>query len=79
MPSDGTQVLPSASTQVPLVHAVAKLLQSSLVMHCSHAWVPMSVWIWLATCACSVLTTMPLATALVMLHKMPPDSVMASS
>ena len=50
MPSDGTQVLPSACMQVPLVHAAAKLLQSSLVLQDSHACVPISVWIWLATC-----------------------------
>ena len=39
MPSDGTQVLPSASMQVPLVQAVAKLLQSSFVVHFSQACV----------------------------------------
>ncbi len=79
MPSDGTHVVPSASMHSPLVHAAAKLLQSSLVVQASQACVPIRVWIWLATCDCKMLTTMPLATALVMVHRMPPDSVIAAS
>src|SRR6185369_7566158 len=79
MPSDGTQVLPSASMHSPLVQAVANELQSSLVMHCAQACLPMRFWICVATCDCRVETMMPLATALVKTHRIPPESVTSPS
>src|SRR5256885_455417 len=80
MPSDETQVLPSASMHLPPVQAVANELQSSLVMQAAHSWSLTRP----ASCPLSCVTSCPTTNDLIgpklaMVHKKSPGCDFRSS